>query len=128
MQASAERSSQAYDRPLTLVSSFNYLGNVLIPPDNDWTSVVGILRISRKKWARMSRILGREGANVQVSGALFKAVDQAVLLFGSNTWVMNPHMGWDIGGVSIWWPAISQESKCGISGTEVGITPLWRNR
>ena len=76
----------------------------------------------------MSRMLGMEGANVWVTVTLFKAMDQAVLLFGSNTWVMNPHMGWDIGGVSIWWPAISQESKCGISGTEVGITPLWRNR
>ena len=46
----------------------------------------------------MSRILGREGANVQVSGTLFKAVDQAVLLFGSKTWAMAPCMGRDGGG------------------------------
>ena len=76
----------------------------------------------------MSQILGREGANVRVSGTLFKAVDQAVILFGSKTWVMNPHMRRAGSGVSIWWPSVSQESKCGIFGMEVGIKPLWRNR
>ena len=59
------------------------------------------LQKNQNKWSRMSRILGREGANVRVSGTLFKAVDQAVILFGSKTWVMNPCMGWaGVGGGS----------------------------
>ena len=34
-----------------------------------------------------------EGASPRVSGMFFKAVVQAVLLFGSEKWVMTPHMG-----------------------------------
>ena len=48
----------------------------------------------------MTRILSREGAALWVSGFYFKAVAQAVLLFGSETWVVTPHMSKDLGGVS----------------------------
>ena len=37
-----------------------------------------------------SRILGREGANPRTSRIFYKAVIQVTLLFGSETWVMNP--------------------------------------
>ena len=46
----------------------------------------------------MTRILSREGAALWVSGFYFKAVAQAVLLFGSETWVVTPHMSKDLGG------------------------------
>ena len=52
----------------------------------------------QNKWMQMSRMLGREGANVWVLVALFKAVDQAVILFGSKMWVMTPHTGRSLGG------------------------------
>ena len=55
---------------------------------------------------QLSIILGREGAKSRVSGMLFKAVVQAVLLFGSEMWVKTPRMGGAIGGfqhrVAIW--------------------------
>ena len=38
-------------------------------------------------WAR---ILSREGAEPKVLGHLFKAVVQAVLVFGAETWVLTP--------------------------------------
>ena len=68
--------------------------------DDDWTSVVGNLRKARKSWARMESILGREGDIPRVSGMFLKAVVQAVLLFGSETWVITPCMGRALGGVS----------------------------
>ena len=34
----------------------------------------------------------------RVSGFFFKAVVQAILLFGSETWVANPRMGKALGG------------------------------
>ena len=46
----------------------------------------------------MARILRREGAEPRVSGFFFKAVVQAVLLFGTETWVVTPHMGRVLGG------------------------------
>ena len=64
---------------------------------NDWQAVVGILIKAWKSWERMTRILGREGANSRVSGVFLKAVVQAVLLFGSETWVMTPCMVQDLG-------------------------------
>ena len=58
----------------------------------------------RKVW--LSIILGREGVKPRVSGMFFKAVVQAVLIFRSEMWVMNPHMGGAIGlfqhRVAIW--------------------------
>ena len=38
----------------------------------------------------MLRILSREGARPQVSRFFFKYVVQSVLLFGAETWVVNP--------------------------------------
>ena len=45
--------------------------------------VVGKLWKERKIWAWLTRILGREGDSPRLSGMLFKAVVQAVLLFES---------------------------------------------
>ena len=41
---------------------------------------------------RMMRILSREGADPKILGLFFKAVVQAVLLFGEETWVLNPQI------------------------------------
>ena len=61
--------------------------------------VAGNLWKVRKIWARLSMILLREGANPRVSGVFFKAVVQEVLIFGSETCIMNPRMGRGPGGV-----------------------------
>ena len=82
MQESTERGSQAYGRPLKMVTSFKFLERFLTTADDDWPAVVGNLRKARKSWERLMRILGEEGAKPKVSGMLFKAVEQAVLLFG----------------------------------------------
>ena len=46
----------------------------------------------------MTRILIREGSEPWVSGFFFKAVVQAVLLFGSDTCLVIPRMGMSLGG------------------------------
>ena len=46
----------------------------------------------------MLRILSREGAAPQVSRFIFKAVVQAVLLFGADTCVVTPRMIKAMGG------------------------------
>ena len=45
-----------------------------------------------------NRILGREGAYPRTSSTFYKAVVQATLLFGSETWVMNLRIGRTLGG------------------------------
>ena len=70
------------------MSSFKYLWRVLTAGDDDWFAVAGNLGKARRSWGRLYRVLGREGADLKVSGTFYKAVAQAVLLFGAETWVL----------------------------------------
>ena len=88
LRDSTERAFEAYGKPLETVSTLKYLGRVMTTGDDDWPAVVGNLLKVRKSWGRLSRILSREGADKRVSGKFFKAVVQAVLLFGEETWVL----------------------------------------
>ena len=76
-----------------MVTSFKYLGQVILAADEDWPVVVNNLSGARTFWSRMSHILSRERAAPRVPSFFFKAVVQEVLLFGAETWVVNPHMG-----------------------------------
>ena len=73
-----------------MVVTFKYLGRVMTAGDDNWPVVAGNLVKARKSWGRLSRILTREGADRRVLGNFFKAVLQAVLLFGAETWVLTP--------------------------------------
>ena len=64
------------------MSSFKYLGRILTDMDENCPEVVENLYKDRKSWARLSRILGREGASLGVSRMSFKALIQAVIVFG----------------------------------------------
>jgi hypothetical protein len=76
---------------LDTVPIFKYLGRLLSNNDDDWPAVHANLCKARKSWARISRILARDGATPRVSRMFYKAVVQSILLFGSETWVMtNP--------------------------------------
>ena len=59
---------QAYRRTLVAVSEFKYLGRVITASYDNWTAVVGNLRKVQKQWARMSRVLGWEGADHLTAG------------------------------------------------------------
>ena len=63
---------------------------MIFAADDDWLEVVKNLDRARKVWSRMSRILSREGVVPQLYGFFFKAVVQAVLLFGAETLVVTP--------------------------------------
>ena len=89
---SLERASEAYSEPIQNVSAFRYLGRFLTARDDDWIVVVGNLGKAQKSWGRLSRILSREGSDPKVSGNFFKAMAQAVLLFGAETWVLTQRM------------------------------------
>ena len=61
--------------------------------DEKWLAVVGNFKKEWAIWAWMTRILVWEEANQRVSRMFYKSVVQAVLLFRSDTWVLNPHIG-----------------------------------
>ena len=85
---SSKQAFEAYGGPINNVLEFRYLGRVLTAGDDEWLAVVGNLSKAQKSWGRLSRVLGREGSAPKVSGNFYKAVYQAVLLFGEETWVL----------------------------------------
>ena len=52
-----------YICPLTSLSSFGYLGRFLSVSEDDWPVVISNLWRSRKKCARLSWVIGREGSD-----------------------------------------------------------------
>ena len=93
----------------------------------------------------ISRIMIREGARPQVSGFFFKAVVQSVLLFGTETWVVNPCMGRFLGGFQYQmvrqlrgrlslrrsdgrWEYTSSEVEREDTGFEPMETYIWKNQ
>ena len=79
-----------YDRPLDTVLSFKYLGRLLPETDDDCPAAIDNIWKARKSWFCLAWILGREGADTQTMGRFYVLAIQAILLFGSETWVMNP--------------------------------------
>ena len=65
VQAGTEMAITSYRIPLAPVTSFKYLDRILSVPDGDWIEVVHNLRRARHKWARMSRVPIREGADAR---------------------------------------------------------------
>ena len=50
------------------------------------------------KWERMNWVLSREEADARTLGNIYLAVVQSVLLYGSETWILNPRMQMVLGG------------------------------
>ena len=66
-RAVTSRAFSAYGHPLEMVTSFRYLGRVILAADNDWLAAVRTLAKVRAMWSRMTRILNREGEEPWVS-------------------------------------------------------------
>ena len=92
MRENAERDFQAYGKRLETATLFKYLGRVLTAADEKFPALVGNLWKSQNSWAQLERILGWEGDSPRVPGIFPKAAAEAVLLFGSETWLMTPCM------------------------------------
>ncbi len=74
--------------PIRNVSEFKYLGRVVESNDNDGPAVNRNLTKARVVWGRLGRILSQEGTNPTAMASVYKAVVQAVLLYGSESWVL----------------------------------------
>ena len=81
-----------------MVTYFQYLVRVISAADYEWTEVVRNLSQARAARKKTTIILSREVVETRVSGFFLKSVVQAVLIFGSDIWVVTNHMGRDLGG------------------------------
>ena len=84
---------RAYGIPLVSVNFFKYLGRVLLAAYDNWTEVINKLWRARWKWARLTRVLIREGVNARTMGQIYLAVVQSFMLYRLETWFITPHIG-----------------------------------
>ena len=97
-RAVTSRVFSAYGPPIDIVTSFEYLGRVILAVQDDWLAVIQKMVKARMVWRRMSSILSREEVKPWVSRFFFKAVIQSVFIFGAETWVVTPLHGTGPGG------------------------------
>ncbi len=74
---------------LEQVEVFKYLGRLLAQDDDDIQAIRAQLRKARSTWARVGQVLRVENVPPRVAVKFYKAVVQAVLLYGSKTWVLS---------------------------------------
>ena len=74
------------------VSQFRYLGRILDENDDDSHALLRQLARARTKWARIAAVLRSQGVKPRAMGYFYKAVVQAILLYGSETWVVTENL------------------------------------
>ena len=81
-----------YGTPLMAVPLLEYLVRAFSLSDEYFPEVEKNLRRAQVKWRRIVKLLGREGEDRITAGRSYVVVMQAVLLFGSEMWVMTPRL------------------------------------
>ena len=77
---------------LKKVENFKYLGRQISSRDSDAPALFMNLAKARKRFARISTLIAREGADSAIGGRIYVAAVLAVLLYGSETWVWTSRM------------------------------------
>ena len=87
-----QRTFAAYgEAELRRVDRFKYLGRVLSYDDGNTPAIRRNLKRARAAWERISVVIAKEDVPPPVAGMFYQAVVAAVLLYGSETWVIPTH-------------------------------------
>ena len=76
-----------------VVVNFKYLGRPLDQKNDDWTEVQRKINRLRRVWGSLGKMPQREGVDSKVVAMFYRAVVQAVLLFGPESWVLLEAVG-----------------------------------
>ena len=76
-------------RDLKRSHRFKYLGRILDEDDDDEHAALRQLHRAREKWGRLGAVLRGQNASARTRGYFYKAIIQAVLLYGSETWTIS---------------------------------------
>lgn len=85
-----EQEFSAYGKELRHTEQFRYLGRILSFDDSDSPVVQRNLKKARAKWGQISKVIARDNVPGSAAGMFYQAVVAAVLLYGSETWVVLP--------------------------------------
>jgi hypothetical protein len=75
-------------KQLRIVPEFKYLGRVITRDDSDLAACLRNVGRARAKWGEIGRVLRRDGASAHTTSRFYMVIVTAVLLFGSETWVV----------------------------------------
>ena len=88
MKSAGERDFYIGDHLVEKVGAFKCLGRVLDENNIDWPTMQKNLWGARIVWNRVKKVLINENTTSKVMGYFYKAIVQAVLLYGSESWVL----------------------------------------
>ena len=78
----------AKGKPLPQVQLFKYLGRIIAYDGNGVPVARRQLARARAVWGRLSKVIAKESVPAPVAGMFYQAVVAAVLLYGSESWVL----------------------------------------
>ena len=70
------------------VATFRYLGRPLDQTYDEWPTLRRNIMRARLVWGGLGTLLQREGSDPRVEEMFYRAVVQAILLYGLDTWVL----------------------------------------
>jgi hypothetical protein len=79
--------------PIENVQKFKYLGRMINTEDGDWDTINYNVKRAREAWGALSRVLSVEGASPKQMASVYKAVIQAELIYGPESWALATAMG-----------------------------------
>ena len=72
------------------VNEFKYLGRIIDNDDNDMKAIQKQITKARAVWGKIGKILKmRSDSNIRIMSIFYKVIIQTVLLYGSESWVIN---------------------------------------
>ena len=74
--------------PLEATTVFPYLVRTFTYNNSYWAALYSNLRKTQKKWGMVAKVLGKTGALIKARENIYKALVQAVILYGSKTGVV----------------------------------------
>lgn len=74
------------------VAIFKYLGRPVTQDNDDWMTVYHNLAAARQKWGRIRASITKEISSRKTMENFYKAVVQAILLYGSESWYLTTTM------------------------------------
>jgi hypothetical protein len=80
------RQFSVHEDVLERVEVFKYLGCLLAQDNDDAQAIRQQLQKARGVWARVGQVLPGENTAPRIAAKFYKAVVQAILLYGSETW------------------------------------------
>lgn len=78
-----------YGNVLEQVEVLKYLGCLMSQDDDNIQAICVLMQKARATWARIGQVLWSENASPYVAARFYQVVIQAILLYGSESWVIS---------------------------------------